>query len=280
MSFPIVEIFGFPPDNDSPSANATREAYRCPFLDQVCVKEGHDIPMPLGTCTVTSRYGPVVTCPKRFYGDAHALLDRVADYFFVESGEVLRIPEVGPNQQSSLDWIVVRHDFHGNLLDYHGVEVQAIDITGSVKPYFLAYMNDEDVSEIDHRHGINWANVFKRLIPQMLAKGAMLASYGKNLGVLVQDQLLDYIERSRRMRIEQEPNPDLANIVFFPCHLEHDVEKNVYTLEMVTDPIPSSSRRLETSFIQGLLGATVPRQSQFEAILQKKVHDSLAASGK
>ena len=280
MSFPIVEIFGFPPDNDSPAANAIREDYQCPFLDQVCVKEGHDIPMPLGTCTVTSLYGPVVTCPKRFYGDAHALLDRVADHFFEESGQVLRIPEVGPNQQSSLDWIIVRHDLHGNVLDYHGVEVQAIDITGSVKPYFLAYMNDEDVSEIDHRHGINWANVFKRLMPQMLAKGAMLASYGKNLGDLVQDQLLDYIERRKRMRIEREPNPDLANIVFFPCRLEHDMEKNVYTLQMVADPIPSSSRRLETSFIQGLLGATVPRRSRFEAILQKKVHDSLAASGK
>lgn len=275
MSFPIVKIFGYPPDNNSDQARSVREHYQCPFLEQICIKEGHDIAMPLGTCTVTSPYGPVVTCPKRFYGNAHALLDRVADYFFEGTGQILRIPEVGPDQRSSLDWILVQHDSDGNIQDYYGVEVQAIDITGSVKPYFVAYMNDEDVSEIDHRHGINWANVFKRLIPQMLAKGAMLASYGKKLGVLVQDQLLDHIDRSKRMRIEEEPNPDLANIVFFPCRLEHDAEANVFALEMTSEVIPSSSRRLETAFIQGLLGGTVARRADFEAVLQEKVDDLL-----
>lgn len=275
MSFPIVEIFGFPPNNHSDLAERTRSAYQCPFLEETCIKEGHDIGMPLGTCTVTSPYGPVVTCPKRFYGKTHALLDKVAAYFFDTHDQILRIPEVGPNQRSSLDWILAEHDSEGNVLTYHGVEVQAIDITGSVKPYFRAYMEGEDVSQIDHRHGINWANVFKRMMPQVLAKGAMLASYGKKLGVLVQDQLLDYMERSKRMRIEREPNPDLANIVFFSCTLQYDEENDIYTLEMSPTVLPSSSRRLETAFIQGLLGGDTPRRTEFEALVQQKVAERL-----
>jgi len=78
MTFPIVEIFGYPPDNDSAKAEECRAHYWCPFLDKRCTKGGHDIDIPLGTCSVASRYGPVVTCPKRFYADGHALIREVA----------------------------------------------------------------------------------------------------------------------------------------------------------------------------------------------------------
>ena len=191
-SFPIVEVFGFPYGNESPEAVRCRSQYRCPFIGARCVKGGHDIDIPLGTCGVHSKYGPIITCPQRFYGDNYRLLDQVATHLVGESGNTVKIPEVGPGVTYSLDWIVATYDEHLELLDYHGIEVQAIDITGSVRPYFEAYMSGDAWEQIDHRYGINWANVFKRMLPQLLAKGTMLASYGKKLAIVIQDQLLAY----------------------------------------------------------------------------------------
>jgi hypothetical protein len=217
MTFPIVEIFGFPPDNHSSEARMCRAEYWCPFLDRRCTKGGHETPIPLGTCSVRSSYGPVVTCPKRFLGDNCALIYEVAATLLETPSHVVAVPEVGTAPSSTFDWIVVQHDGYGHVLDYHGVEVQAIDIAGSVRPYFEAYLEGLDVSQIRHNHGINWANVFKRGMPQFLAKAAILSSYGKKLAVIVQDQLLDYINmRSDRMTIEEEPLAHLANVVFSP----------------------------------------------------------------
>ena len=270
MTFPIVEIFGYPPDNESDEAKLCRGRYWCPFLDDRCIKGGHGIPIPLGTCSVLSSYGPVVTCPKRFYGDGYALILGVASALLETESDIVIVPEVGMASSSTFDWVAVHHDGTGNIKDYHGIEVQSIDITGSVRPYFEAYMQGEDTSTIEHRHGINWANVFKRGMPQFLAKAAILASYGKKLAIVVQDQLLDYInDRSDRMSIEPEPLPHLANVVFLAFRLVLDTDRNQYRLEL-DRRLPTSSRRLETAFIAGLLGR-VPRRDDFEHAISERL---------
>ena len=102
------------------------------------------------------------------------------------------------------------------------------------------------------------------------AKAAILASYGKKLAVVVQDQLLDYINlRSDRMSIEEERLPHLANVIFFAYRLYHDAAQNTYTWEL-QQRLPTSSRRLETAFIAGLLGR-VPRRDEFERAIAEKV---------
>jgi hypothetical protein len=273
-SFPIVEVFGFPYDNESPEAVHCRSQYRCPFIGARCVKGGHDIDIPLGTCGVHSKYGPIITCPQRFYGDHYRLLDQVATHLVGESGNTVKIPEVGPGVTYSLDWIVATYDEHLQLLDYHGIEVQAIDITGSVRPYFEAYMSGEAWEEIEHRYGINWANVYKRMLPQLLAKGAMLASYGKKLAVIIQDQLLAYVGRTGRMDIEVEEDAMLANLLFFSYGLHFLADANVYKLEL-NRIIPTSSRKLEAAFIAGLIGARMPPKEEFDRIVADKMIEAI-----
>ena len=270
MTFPIVEIFGFPPDNASAEAKKCRTRYWCPFLDIRCIKGGHQVPIPLGTCSVVSPYGPVVTCPKRFYGDNYTLIHKVGATLLETQSNVVIVPEIGTTPSSTFDWIVVQHDGTGNVLNYHGIEVQSIDITGSVRPYFEAYMQGEDLSRVKHTYGINWANVFKRGMPQFLAKAAILTNYGKKLAIVVQDQLLDYINlRSDRMTIEEEPLPHLANVIFFAYRLSHDADQNIHYWQL-DRRLPTSSRRLETAFIAGLLGR-VPRQDEFERAVAERV---------
>jgi len=276
--FPIVEIFGFPHDNESEEARRCREDYVCPFIGTRCTKGGHGATIPLGTCTVHSRYGPIITCPLRFYEDNHQILTRVAAYLLGDTTNSVMIPEVGPTQTYNLDWIVARYDDRLQLCDYHGVEVQTIDITGSVRPYFEAYLSGKRWEDIDHRYGINWANVFKRTLPQLLAKGAMLSSYDKKLAVVVQDQLVAYLGRTGRLKIEEESNPSLVNLVFFEYELRHfAIEKDIYRLEL-TQLIPTTVRRLETSFIAGLVMARMPTREEFDQVVANKMAARLLAS--
>mgnify|MGYP005845868121 CR=1 FL=1 len=159
--FPIAEVFGFPHDNESEAALRCREDYWCPFVGARCIKGGHGVAIPLGTCTVHTRYGPIITCPLHFYGDDYQILSRAASYLLGDTTNSIMIPEVGPTQTYNLDWIVARYDEHQQLSDYHGIEVQTIDITGSVRPYFEAYLSGRPWQDIDHRYGIDWANVFQ-----------------------------------------------------------------------------------------------------------------------
>lgn len=275
--FPIAEVFGFPHDNDSEEARRCQEDYLCPFVGARCIKGGHGVPVPLGTCTVHSRYGPVITCPSRFYGDNHQILNRVAAYLLGDTANRILIPEVGPTQTYNLDWITASYDDRLQLSDYHGIEVLTIDITGSVRPYFEAYLAGKHWEDIEHRYGINWANVFKRTLPQLLAKGAMLSSYGKKLAVVVQDQLILYLDRTGRLKVEEESNSSLVNLVFFVHELHYSADENIYRLELA-QVIPTTVRRLETAFIAGLVMGKMPTREEFDQVVASKMVAKLTAT--
>jgi hypothetical protein len=76
--------------------------------------------------------------------------------------------------QLSIDWVMA-HVVGGELKLIIPCEVQSIDTTGSYRDAWQAYANEE--SHIpDAAHGMNWANVWKRLIPQLLLKGAIAST--------------------------------------------------------------------------------------------------------
>ncbi len=69
-----------------------------------------------------------------------------------------------------MDWVLARI---GNLklTEYTGIEVQSVDITGNYRDAWRSYrrLRENDVVP-SSEHGMNWANVYKRLIPQILRK--------------------------------------------------------------------------------------------------------------
>ena len=54
-------------------------------------------------------------------------------------------------------------------------EVQSIDTTGNYHANWNAY-SQELQTVPDSKHGMNWANVWKRLIPQLILKGSVAAT--------------------------------------------------------------------------------------------------------
>ena len=98
--------------------------------------------------------------------------------FGQNSGAELQVDSFG---KMSLDWVLQRYQLKSDKslkpVDFVGIEVQSIDTTGNYRDnqtfYVDARLNNRLKNSLppNSRHGLNWANVHKRLIPQIIRKG-------------------------------------------------------------------------------------------------------------
>ncbi|WP_051786380.1 NotI family restriction endonuclease [Endozoicomonas numazuensis] len=207
----IIEIFGHAPDDASQEAQQFWNTSTCPFTKTKCTKSNHENTIIYGVCSVSNgvkKDDPgVIVCPKRLYRDNYQVLQDAIDCVWKEYNTSLVVggsqeelihkassqnsPAIALGQGSgsevstktangnlSMDWVIQRYlNEHGRITpaDYIGIEVQSIDITGNYKDAWYAYNGMHHGKEVDHipnsGHGLNWANVHKRLIPQIIRKG-------------------------------------------------------------------------------------------------------------
>lgn len=187
----IVEIFGYAPNDTTSKCRSLWKIGACPFVEIPCTKKNHGATVVYGTCSVSSPYGDCVICPNRLYANHFETLKKVSqDAFgnipFYTYAEYVRHREdktsfvvalgmhsgheINLNQSCSMDWVLARVEKQ-TLVEYTGVEVQSIDITGNYRDNWYAYKNIQEGKVIPKsEHGMNWANVHKRLIPQIIRK--------------------------------------------------------------------------------------------------------------
>ncbi|WP_205623631.1 DNA (cytosine-5-)-methyltransferase [Desulfogranum japonicum] len=194
----LVEIFGYAPDDLSKESRSLWNIGACPFLNKSCIKINHDQSIIYGTCSVTSPYGHIIICPNRLYANNYETLKRVAkdafgDVQFYLFDEYVKnrtkidecIVALGKNsgkevqvgRHLSMDWVLARIK-NTKLVEYVGIEIQSIDITGNYRDAWHGYKNlpmtNTPIENIpSSSHGLNWANVHKRLIPQLIRKGVI-----------------------------------------------------------------------------------------------------------
>jgi len=149
----------------------------------------------------------VIICPKRLYANSCSTLNDAAkvawpsiDYKFIVKGDLSSLLNLAKqnlssviaygqgsgkelstnsaNGKMSMDWVLQRYTLkNGNLdpIDFIGIEVQSIDITNNYRDPLIAYEQLKEGLKPDvipnSSHGLNWANVHKRLIPQIIRKG-------------------------------------------------------------------------------------------------------------
>jgi hypothetical protein len=195
----LVEIFGYSPTDTSRDVRKLWEMGACPFLNKGCIKHNHDQSIIYGTCSVTSSLGNVVICPNRLYANTYASLHHISKEAYGDKVPLLMFndyverraianecvvalgmnsgKEVKVGRSLSMDWVLVRIS-KGALVDYTGVEVQSIDITGNYRDAWHAFKNYDPKRKTvlpSSGHGLNWANVHKRLIPQIIRKGLVFS---------------------------------------------------------------------------------------------------------
>jgi len=192
----LAEIFGYAPYDSSKDARLLWKTGTCPFTLTTCSKINHNSGIIYGTCTAKTADRTVIICPNRLYANKYACIHKVAKDAFgkipmimfkeywenrtkLSNQEVIVAlghnsgREVKLGTKLSMDWVLARVK-KGQLEEYIGVEVQSIDITGNYRDnwhYFSEQKYRSKRNVPPSENGYNWANVHKRLIPQIIRKG-------------------------------------------------------------------------------------------------------------
>ena len=87
-------------------------------------------------------------------------------------GGELPLPKRQGRGSYYVDWILARLDGAGELVEFTAIEVQTIDTTGSYKNARSALIDRQTIEK--DTVGLNWENVSKRIIPQIIYKGQVL----------------------------------------------------------------------------------------------------------
>ncbi|OJX74824.1 MAG: hypothetical protein BGO92_14920 [Magnetospirillum sp. 64-120] len=208
MALSIIEFFGFRPLD--PAAAPYRDARRCPFVAGDCIKPNHGACTvnqlsghPIICCPnrlYAEQFKVLQEIAEEAFGAGSQLVlaadirprlaagrmtGREVVVFGRYWGQELPLPRPpGAGQSESrkyyVDWILAKLDQQGNVVELTAVEVQTIDTTGNYsdqaqtffagQPYIDAQGRNPGYSEA----GMNWENVNKRILPQLIYKGHVL----------------------------------------------------------------------------------------------------------
>ncbi len=199
MPLEVFEWFGNPLSDQTAAVEGLRTRAHCPYIDAPCTKSFND-GSPSGACSVlTNNAGVVPICPKRLYSESYLTLSDVARLAFGRDAMLVHprsLSDVGPKQnlivalgqgsgrevrlpgrrgkgQFSVDWVLCRLDADRQLQDFVAVEVQTIDTTGTYRPEVVQYRTGLR-QNLKSKAGLNWENVNKRILPQLIFKGHVL----------------------------------------------------------------------------------------------------------
>ena len=94
----------------------------------------------------------------------------------------------------TVDMVIADHDVvEGSIRQFVSVELQAVDCIGSVVNAYLGVLNSETEVEVDY--GINWANVRKRYIDQLITKSFYHRAWGTRIVAVMQTPLYNYLRK-------------------------------------------------------------------------------------
>lgn len=208
--------------------------FECPYIKSPCLKRSKQLadnePYPI--CSLWKRFSDeadpiedlIFVCPKRFY--AVDFLTEVIEHCW--PGNEPKNPQVAPEVQmkgfDNVDFVIADISENGEVDQFLSVELQAIDITGSV---FKAYGAIRAGVDLDKRptYGFNWDNVYKRYITQLIRKGYFHHHWKSKIVAVIPEQVYQYIvSRADFIRSPDVKSPQV-NIIFMTYRLEHDPDR-------------------------------------------------------
>lgn len=201
MAGTVSDFFGYRAEDMSETAAEAAARQECPFIHDTCTKQLSRDGVKSGVCAVrqvTSESG-VICCPHRLYADDYKMLRIISEKSFglkinlysgrgavskarEENGAVavfghrwggeLRLPKRNGTGNYFADWVLARIDGEGELKEFTSIEVQTIDTTGNYRSSRSALLDGRKIER--STVGLNWENVSKRIIPQLVYKGQVL----------------------------------------------------------------------------------------------------------
>ena len=225
----VGEILG---ERARKGADPAATDFLCPYIKSRCPKRSTQLKEePYPVCTLWRR-GDVDTpavaaedlifvCPKRFY--AVDFLTEVIAHCW--PGDLPKNPQVAPEVKmagfGNVDFVIADVQDDGEVDRFLSVELQAIDITGSVFPAYQALRAGTDLAKRP-TYGLNWDNVYKRYITQLIRKGYFHHHWKSKIVAVIPDQVYRYIVGRADFIRSPDVKNSQVNIVFMTYRLEDD----------------------------------------------------------
>jgi len=204
--------------------------FLCPFIDKRCVKRSTSLPgEPYPVCTIwrgaKQPLDPVedliCVCPKRFYA-VDFLKDVIAHCW---PGTPPKNPKIAPEVKmagfGNVDFVIADVLEDGGVGQFLSVELQAIDITGSVSSAYFALRKNEELAKRP-TYGLNWDNVYKRYITQLIRKGYFHHHWKTKIVAVIQEQIYQNIVQRADFMRSTNVKSDTVNIIFMTYRFEND----------------------------------------------------------
>ncbi len=123
----------------------------------------------------------------------------------------------------NVDFVVADVDEEGGIGQFLSVELQAIDITGTVGDAYSA-MREVRQMETKKSYGLNFDNVYKRYITQLIRKGYFHHHWGTKIVAVMQDVLYEYVRAKAEFMRTRDVRDSTVNIIFMSYSYEDDPE--------------------------------------------------------
>lgn len=164
----------------------------CPFSNKKCFKIRKSNPdQTIGSCIVSYKNKPLIICPNRFLERDIIFKDLTG---FLKPGHEYRVvPEIKV-PGGSIDYCLISLK-RGKVLDFLGIEIQALDTTGSSGIWEAREDYFKGKLRTSYGYGVNWKMTAKTALIQLLHKTETFEELGKKIVVVMQDSLYDYISK-------------------------------------------------------------------------------------
>ena len=256
----IAEILGEPA---AQMYNPVNAGYECPFINSTCIKLGHRLEGPYPVCTLHRRRARrtlelVCVCPKRFF--EADLINDVIRHCWV--GDPPANPQLAHEIQMAgfgkVDFVIADIDQQtGAVGKFVSVELQAVDITGSVERAYSAIINREPIVTERMGFGFNWANVRKRFISQLITKGFYHHHWQSRIVAVLQTVL--YNEIRRYIPFAETPL-DASNIAFMLYDYRPNPEAGEGAYKLELDRVVGTTH---SNLMTGSIYQMIPDRNEF-----------------
>lgn len=262
----IAEVLGEPADQMRNPVNA---GYQCPFINSVCTKRSQRMEGPYPVCSISRAGSQYCVCPKRFY-QADLVTDVLAHCW---TGRPPTNPQVAYEVQmrgfGMVDLVIAELDDANAVGAFISVELQAVDITGSVEPAYQALLRNAQV-EGRLSYGLNWANVRKRYISQLISKGFFHHHWGSKIVSVLQEPL--YAQFRQDIQFDElDPKSPTSGVVFMLYDFQDDAERGAPHRRLAFTRAVGTSHN---SLMTGALYRTPPDRAAFcRRILERLIRE-------
>ena len=261
----IAEILG---RTAVPNLNPETHDFNCPYINKTCPKRSTKLENePYPVCSLwkplKTEDGPsrevICVCPKRFY-QVDWLKAVVENCWpFEQPTNPVVATEVKMSGFGNVDFVIADQKDDGEIGNFLSVELQAIDITGSVFPAYEA-LRSGDILEKKPTYGFNWDNVYKRYITQLVRKGYFHHHWGTKIVAVIQDQVYDYVIKKADFMRSTDVRNSNVNIIFMTYSFETDPD-NPEQLAPVLRRVEGTSH---ASLQQAILYKEAPSKDEFK----------------